>query len=297
MSEGDGGNCDKCRKEIVYDGVIDDSIICDGYCRRSFHLNCLNLGIGQSSFKTFRNCKEFLFFCDHCRDLQKNFVTRKNFLETERCLSGLVETLQSFSQSVDEVCRGAITSVSATLKKKPPPVESIIRTRAAKNKDAANAMSMMKKPIVTVTGINDEQPAISVDSPSIADDVFVTPSVTPKLGASVKKGFYGVSEDNGEISVVEEKRYFVVSRIDPSTTTDDIARFIKNKTGIDVRCQLLVPRGREVSELEFVSFKVGVCEADYLLLMKPEIWPAKVLVRDFIEKTRRKRSVGFPRLF
>jgi hypothetical protein len=49
----------------------------------------------------------------------------------------------------------------------------------------------------------------------------------------------------------------------------------------------MIPRGKTVNELEYVSFKVGVEVANYPMLMVLELWPANVLVRDFEERNRR----------
>jgi hypothetical protein len=86
----------------------------------------------------------------------------------------------------------------------------------------------------------------------------------------------------------------VISRIDPATKPENILRYVKDKTGIeDVKCQLLLPKGRELADLEFVSFKLGVNDSNYQNLMTPEAWPAKVLVRDFVDRRRRRNTAGF----
>jgi hypothetical protein len=76
-------------------------------------------------------------------------------------------------------------------------------------------------------------------------------------------------------------------------------QFIQNKTEIDdARCTLLLPKGRELLELDFVSFKVSVKESCYTTLMNPEVWPARVLIRDYIVKrnNNKRRSAGFPKI-
>jgi hypothetical protein len=93
----------------------------------------------------------------------------------------------------------------------------------------------------------------------------------------------------------EERRFLVLSRIHPDTTSDKIGNFIRRKTGItNIRCHLMIPRGKTVNELEYVSFKVGVGVANYSMLMVPELWRANVLVRDF-EKRNRRLKPAFPR--
>jgi hypothetical protein len=62
----------------------------------------------------------------------------------------------------------------------------------------------------------------------------------------------------------------VLSRIQPDTTSDKIVNFIRRKTDLkNIRCHLMIPRGKTVNELEYVSFKVGVEVTNYSTLMVP----------------------------
>jgi hypothetical protein len=49
----------------------------------------------------------------------------------------------------------------------------------------------------------------------------------------------------------------------------------------------MISRGKTVNELEYVSFKIGVEVDNCSTLMVPELWAAKVLVRDFEKRNRR----------
>jgi hypothetical protein len=72
----------------------------------------------------------------------------------------------------------------------------------------------------------------------------------------------------------EERRFLVLSRIHPDTTSDKIGNFNRRKTYVtNIRCHLMIPRGKTVNELEYVSFKVGVEAANYSMLMVAELWP------------------------
>jgi hypothetical protein len=299
------GICDTCEGKIDYDGTTDNNIMCQGYCRRTFHFACLNLAAGKNAWKALRSCSEFLFFCEHCRKLQKNFVARRNFLEAERNLANLVEILQTATHDVDVMCRSAIASVTAAAavkKTQPKPTAdarnalSPIKTR----RQRSNATSQRQKiPAVIVTSSPDEG-GIKGTIPIPDDDVFSSPYLAtppPPINRKNRKtGFYGTSDAVDHIGVVEERRFFVISRIDPTTEPDSITRYITEKTGIDdVKCQLLLPIGRTIADLDFVSFKIGVNETNYQKLMTPEVWPAKILVRDFVDRRRRRNrsSAGF----
>jgi hypothetical protein len=57
-----------------------------------------------SSMKAFKNCKNFLFFCDHSRVMQENYVMRKNIIEIEQNLIRLAKLPGLPIQQADVVC-------------------------------------------------------------------------------------------------------------------------------------------------------------------------------------------------
>jgi hypothetical protein len=117
---------------------------------------------------------------------------------------------------------------------------------------------------------------------TLENDVFSTPKALPENHKVRNNGFYGTSDADEHIGVAEERRHIVIPRIDPATKPENILRYVKDQTGIgDENCQLLLPKGRDLSDLKFVSFKLGVNDPNYQSLMTPNALPAKVLVRDF----------------
>lgn len=57
-----------------------------------------------------------------------------------------------------------------------------------------------------------------------------------------------------------QKCWLYLSQFDPKATTDDIVRLVKRnlETESDVQVVKLVPKGRRIEDLSFVSFKVGI---------------------------------------
>jgi hypothetical protein len=313
------GLCSTCDTAIDYDGISDSHIMCDGYCRRAFHLNCLNFTMSASLWKNFRTRKEFLFFCDHCRELQKSFVIRRNFLEAERSTAGLIEILHTATRDVDLMCRSAVESVSAAvsaLKKSCPlntekemeavtPGGSVInlvspvqtRRKSKKKRTIKKTLPPVKTPTVAVTENTSVQ---RTSTPNEVDnEEFLTPLPIPiPKKRTTTEGFFGTADTDGQITAAEDKKTFVISRVHPATTSDGIINYIKERTGIEnIRCQLMLAKGRTISDVDFVSFKICAAEADYAELMRPEVWPAKVLVRDFVKSNPRRRggAAGFHR--
>jgi hypothetical protein len=251
-----------------------DGTVCKGFCGKAFHMIYLNLNMDKKVLETVRTCGSFLFLCDSCSKLLESVVMRRFLSEAEDDLADLVETIHSSTQKIDEMCSNAVASVRATVatvaedNKTPAPVAELspaVKARAQRAK-AAKVKAGPEKQEIPVTHPTKEE-------------VLLT-----SLSAAEKTNFFvGTSNDALDgIAAVEEMRFLVLSRIHPDTTSDKIANCIRRKTGItNIRCHLIIPRGKTVNELEYVSFKVGVEAANCPMLMVPDLWPANVLVRDF----------------
>jgi hypothetical protein len=244
--------------------------------------------------------------------MQENFVMRKNVVDMEQNLTRLAESLRFATQQVDDVCKMAVSSIHSSISAinddKPTAETSRLTrssTRTTKDSTPAGSASQpkknskAKKPLMNATPKTHSDATPKLENPIDNDDSAETPLITPKIKKIGKRGFYGTAQDTPAIVAVEERRCIVISHIDPTTTADDIMQFIQNKTEIeDARCTLLLPKGRELLELDFVSFKVSVKESCYTTLMNPEVWPARVLIRDYIVKrnNNKRRSAGFPKI-
>jgi hypothetical protein len=294
------GTCAACEDNIDYDGTTDNYVMCDGYCRQTFHIDCLSFSVPSTVWKLYRTRKEFLFFCDDCRELQKNFVMRRNFAEAERSVAKLLGILQAATAEVDAMCCGVVGSASAAIssKKSNASETSVVdfvspkarkSSRRNKKKRTTNTTNLaVTTPVVTVT-VDESAPQTSTPQVTPRDDDFLTPLPPSPKKRSTNKGFFGTSGAASQISAAAERKVFVISRVHPATTPDGITDFIKQNTGVeDVRCQLMLPKGRDVMDLDYVSFKISATVAGYEELMRPEIWPAKVLVRDFFQSNRRR---------
>lgn len=78
-----------------------------------------------------------------------------------------------------------------------------------------------------------------------------------------------------------------VSRLNPETTTEQIAEYIVKNTSITDKAKFnvhkLVKKDRELSTLKFVSFKIEANQEEFDVLSEPDIWPEDVMVREFLK--------------
>ena len=83
----------------------------------------------------------------------------------------------------------------------------------------------------------------------------------------------------------EKKFWLYLSRLNPLITDDDVrnivSRCLRTTDAFDV--VRLVPKGKEVSGLTFVSFKIGLDPNLAGLALDPASWPVGLRFREFID--------------
>lgn len=107
---------------------------------------------------------------------------------------------------------------------------------------------------------------------------------------------YGVAEPDPFIVPVvpsEKLNYLYISHLSPSTSTDNVTSFLNKKLELEDNLKLisirsLVAKDKNLSELSFISFKIGLPPTLYNKVLCGSFWPAGVLVRPFVDKRRSK---------
>lgn len=107
----------------------------------------------------------------------------------------------------------------------------------------------------------------------------------------------GSAVDVDGLLVVEPRKDLVVSMLSPSTETDQLEDFIKKKLSIpndsnEIRIRKLVAADKDISTLDYVSFKISVSGLHFGMLMSPNMWPMGVRVREFQYRPRKSRPVA-----
>lgn len=75
-----------------------------------------------------------------------------------------------------------------------------------------------------------------------------------------------------------------ISRLGTSVTEDIVRDYITQNTSVS-NCSVhkLVKKDRDLSTLNFISFEIAVNETDFAVLNDKNVWPANVMVREFVE--------------
>lgn len=105
------------------------------------------------------------------------------------------------------------------------------------------------------------------------------------------------SSDAHGLRVVEAKHEIVASLLHPTTESSMLLEYVKSKLDLtedsnDIRITKLVPAGKDIKLLDFISFKLSVPASLAEKLMSPDMWPTGVRVRPFENRPRRSRPIG-----
>lgn len=162
------------------------------------------------------------------------------------------------------------------------------------------AQSRLSKPSYADTMKNFSTPSQALkrkrqDTPKQPNKLDVPP---PKLGTKVNSGGLAVAPEKIKLNQKFEKAIWI-SRLNPSVSIDDITNYITANTSITDTSRFkifkLVKKDRDLSTLNFVSFKIELNTEDFDILVDPDVWSKGVMVREFLQN----RTLGdflFPAL-
>lgn len=123
------------------------------------------------------------------------------------------------------------------------------------------------------------------------DNVQSTPPGRPK------NTIVGSNMDEGGLSAVEPRKWMFVSQLHPSTSDQSFVEYVKKRLNdpenkLNIQAFALVPREKNRDSLNFISFKLNVPESSIEAILKPENWPKGVIIREFVNDDRRRRTTG-----
>lgn len=249
--------CGLC-KELVT--AVPDSVTCyNSACKMIYHARCA--GLSRSKLSIILETSNVFWFCNDCCQLPpvapivptENVVPIQLVVNISDKLEGIQESLAKLTDAM-AVKAPSWPSVSDSW----PPVS-----------DSATITNKRRR----VTVSDDEYPP------------------APKSSAVV----IGSADLNDGLKIVEARKLLVASMFHPSTDSVHLTKFLNEKLNLpesstEVRVHKLVPAGKNLADLDYVSFKISVLgnRADELKL--PSMWPKGVRVREFEYRPRKPRS-------
>lgn len=245
--------CNSCAEDI---GEASLTVTCF-VCEKPYHgLACI--GLSKQHLKFIKDVKGLLWSCENCAlTTFPKYVCNK--------LSE-ISSNDSSLKSQDEILN-RIDSMSLEL------------SNLKKNVDALN-ISEIDYPI---GGKRLRSGKPSTPSNNTTSFTWPKPSSSSSTTAVI-----GTNLESTTLKVIEAPMYFHVSRFSTETSETELESWISTKLNLTddqhVKCTKLVPKGRELSSLEFISFKVGIPSGLEKKVMDASVWPTNITVRPFEQR-------------
>lgn len=216
--------CFACSNDLV----VEDEIVCGGFCKSTFHIGCVHL---CAETRTLIQTNSQLFWmCLSCTKMMQNANFRQAIASTNEAMLHLEVQQNKVLEELRTEIKQNTAKINSILSLTP---------RTPKRVGEFSFSSQLAKRN-RIDGSNSEKPQ------------------------TIRKEQIGSKEDDQSFVVPlarrEQKCWLYLSQFDPSATTDDISQLVKRnlETESEVQAVKLIPKGRKLEELSFVSFKVGV---------------------------------------
>ena len=242
------GLCHACSNELT-----GECITCQGFCDATFHANCCG---SRPDFvaDVIRSSQSF-WLCPSCSKLMKDIKFRKSVRSAHDAgqagAFGVIEQLKAeiLSELKNEI-RSNFTAIVNS---------SALTPRSSRQSPlaaAAHGRKLLLEPIPSQR----PQPALMEGT---------SKSVSPSLGVTT-------------VPLPKGKCWIYLSRISRDVSADQIVALANNRLGTsNAEAIRLVAKGRDISTLSFISFKVSV-DADLKdKALSPSTWPSGILYREF----------------
>lgn len=225
--------------------VIGETILCSGPCKSNLCRSCS--GLTKAAVKIICEYDSCHFYCKVCN--------RYSIKDISDSLTDLKATICNLNVNM----AASLAKTNAMLPVSPlilpgyletVPSSSLKRRRVDKSVDRGNSNSMAEV---------------------------------------VKQSLIVGSRETSSFQTVEGRKCVVTSLWHPSTSIDDLTKYLKDGLGLpledkSLRCTPLIPAGRNVVDLDYLSFKIGVSESKFDALLSADLWPRGVTVREFVHR-------------
>lgn len=246
--------CGICKESVT---AIPDSISCyNSVCKAVYHSRCA--GLSRSVISKISEIVNLRYYCNECCSAV-HFDPKKTAVET----LNESPTADAISVQLGSIQETLTNLTDAILKPKTPEWPSVPLSGKSNNKRRR------------LDG--------GTEADSNANATFSRPDV------------FGSADDHESLVVVEPRKLLVASMFHPTTDSNHLTDFLKSKLAMsddstELRVHKLVAPGKDISELDYVSFKISVPGIRYDELLSSSIWPRGVRVREFENRPRKLQN-------
>lgn len=236
--------CAKCCDAIT--GF--DYVICRGYCGGVFHMNnCTNVTRALSSYFTTHK-RNLFWMCDSCADLFENshFRTISAKADAQSPLASLTTAITELRTEIKHLNAKPTAQAPTPGNNRWPPLEMRRATKRPRD--------------IETVGLPSEQ--CRIGSKQASENVVTVPMCSDST---------------------DKKFWLYLSRIRPDVTNEMICAMVKENLAMDDEPDVvkLVSKGKDISTLSFISFKIGLDPSMKTPAMDPTNWPEGLLFREF----------------
>lgn len=239
---------------------------CGGFCKAIFHPKCT--GLSADALEMVKDINQVFWFCPSCTSLMKDMRFRN--------------TVQAAQEAGHEQASNYHGDILAQLK-------SEILTEL-KSEIQTNFTKLMNSNLLTPKATNRVilEPRFTKKRRLFS----MTNDSVPVTKPNLLLGTGSTLSPSSEIKTVpkpQPKFWLYLSRIAPDVSADQIGELTKKRLETnDVQVARLVPKGRDISSLSFVSFKIGINAELKSRALLSSTWPKGILYREFCDDNSRE---------
>lgn len=258
--------CHACTEDVK-----DEYVSCQGFCNAVFHLHCSSakpellkeIASHRQIFWLCRSCSSLMVDLRHRRSVQSAYEAGQELSLSHH--NRIVEQLKS------ELLSDLKTELSANFAK-------LIASNSLTPKSASHGAGGFRGSGSRRLFNNPAPPLRPHPMPPQHD------TGKPKETADVVEGV--VAEGYGTATEEEVPRFWLyLSRVSRNVTEAQIAKLAVDRLGVvDVKVKRLVAKGKDVSRMRFISFKVGVHVDLKHKALASATWPDGLVFREFEER-------------
>lgn len=255
---------DICEKCAIY--INGDSIKCGGFCSSMVCMRCS--GIAEETYASVRANVHLVWMCTACINLMSKARFANSLVSVNKAGESVIESIKT------EIRDGVLTDIrneirsnfKALINSVPPTPVPPYRTPHAPSTRAKRLRE------------NDDDDDIAIRRPAkalcgIGTSAAITDLVAPEAA----------EQDSG-------KFWLYLSGILPEVPDSKVCELVESKLKIsNPQVVKLVPRGKDIRTLTFISYKIGIPFELKSIALASETWPRGIRFREF-ENTGNKKQ-------
>lgn len=252
--------------------VNDEYVPCQGFCNAVFHLNCS--GAKTELLKEIAAHRQIFWLCRSCTTLMTDLRHRRSVqcafeAGQELSLSHHNRIVEQLKSEILSELKSELSSNFAKL------IASNSLTPRSSGQGAGGSRGTGSRRLFDN---NPAPPPVPNPLPP-KDDV-------GKHGGLADGVLKDDADGNGIAASVEDRFWLYLSRVSRRVNEEQITKLAVDRLGVnDIKVKMLVAKGKDVSRMKFISFKVGMHVDLKDRALDSNTWPRGLVIREFEERS------------